>query len=414
MKVAYYSPLPPERSGIADYSALLLPALERRLDVRIARRRRLHPRRVDIDLYHVGNHPDAHGWIVDALRRRRGLVVLHDFVLHHLIAGLTVGRGDGEGYRAAMFRQAGVVGRLLAHGVIDGLVPALWETRAEQFPLTREILIHAQGLVVHSQYVEESVRGLGYTGPIWTIPHPAWPKPERLPDPALPGGRWPVIGCFGNMTTSKRIPELVQAFVRLREEFPEALLVLVGQPAQGFDLEETLDHRGLGSEHVLQLDYVDEDRLWALIAAADVSVNLRWPTMGETSGTAIRTLVLGRPLVVSDVGWFSELPDEAIKKIPVGLDEVEVLADTLALLCRDEGLRAELGAAGEAWIRRNHDLGRAADAYTAALEEAAGRELVRSEVLREVGTAASELGIHAWDPEAATLGKALSDVGLGD
>src|SRR5438093_4636983 len=101
MKVAYYSPLPPERTGIADYSALLLPALERRLDVRIARRRRLRPQRVDIDLYHVGNNPDAHGWIVDALRRRPGLVVLHDFVLHHLIAGLTVGRDGGEGYRAA-------------------------------------------------------------------------------------------------------------------------------------------------------------------------------------------------------------------------------------------------------------------------------------------------------------------------
>jgi glycosyltransferase involved in cell wall biosynthesis len=414
MKVAYYSPLPPERTGIADYSALLLPALERSLDVRIARRRRLRPRRVDIDLYHVGNHPDAHGWIVDALRRRPGLVVLHDFVLHHLIAGLTVGRDDGEGYRAAMFREAGIVGRLLAHGVIDGLVPPLWETRAEQFPLTREILIHARGLVVHSQYVEESVRELGYTGPIWRVPHPAWPKPERLLDPALPTNRWPVIGCFGNLTTSKRIPQLVEAFVRLREEFPDALLVLVGQPAQGFDLEATLGRHGLGGEHVVQLDYVDEDRLWALIAAADVSVNLRWPTMGETSGTAIRTLVLGRPLIVSDVGWFSELPDEAVEKIPVGLDEVEVLADTLARLCRDEGLRAELGAAGEAWIRRNHDLGRVADAYAAALEEAVGRELVRLEVLREVATAASELGIRASDSDAAAVGKALSDVGLGD
>jgi glycosyltransferase involved in cell wall biosynthesis len=33
MKVAYYSPLPPSRSGIADYSALLLPALRERVDV---------------------------------------------------------------------------------------------------------------------------------------------------------------------------------------------------------------------------------------------------------------------------------------------------------------------------------------------------------------------------------------------
>ena len=96
MKVAYYSPLPPERTGIADYSALLLPELQRRLDVEVVRRgRRRAPRGADVSLYHIGNNPDAHGWIVAALRRRRGVVVLHDFVLHHLIAGLTVGRGDG-------------------------------------------------------------------------------------------------------------------------------------------------------------------------------------------------------------------------------------------------------------------------------------------------------------------------------
>jgi hypothetical protein len=136
--------------------------------------------------------------------------------------------------------------------------------------------------------------------------------------------------------------------------------------------------------------------------------------MGETSGTAIRALVLGRPLVVSDVGWFSELPDDAVEKIPPGADEVEILANALARLCRDAGLSAELGAAGEEWIRQNHDLERVAEAYATALEQTAGRELVRSEVLREVATAASEVGIHARDSEAAALGKALSDVGLGD
>jgi glycosyltransferase involved in cell wall biosynthesis len=414
MKVAYYSPLPPERSGIADYSALLLPALEQRLDVRIARRRRPRPLRVDVSLYHVGNHPEAHGWIVDGLRKRPGPVVLHDFVLHHLVAGLTVGRGDGEGYRGAMFRDAGVLGRLLAHGVIDGLVPPLWETRAEQFPLTREILVHARGLLVHSHYVEEKVRGLGYAGPIWRVPHPAWPRPDQLPDPGLPAGRWPVIGCFGNLTTSKRIPQLASAFAQLRNEFPEALLLLVGQPAPGFDIDSTLRRHGLSGENALQLAYVNQDRLWALMAAADISVNLRWPTMGETSGTAIRSLVLGRALIVSDVGWFAELPDDVVEKVPPGGDEVEILVEALMRLCRDAGLRDQLGRAGERWIRREHDLERVADAYVAALEESAGGDLVRTEVLAEMAGGASEVGLRASDPEMAAVSKALSDVGLGD
>ena len=103
MKVAYYSPPPSSRSGIADYSALLLPALDRRIDVEAVRPGRF--RRTPggaVALYHVGNDPEAHGWIVEALRRRPGVVVLHEFVLHHLVAGLTIGRGDQDGYLAAM------------------------------------------------------------------------------------------------------------------------------------------------------------------------------------------------------------------------------------------------------------------------------------------------------------------------
>ena len=413
MRVAYYSPLPPERSGIADYSALLLPALERRVDVEIAGRRR-KPRGVDVSLYHMGNDPEAHGWILEALRREPGPVVLHELVLHHLIAGLTIGRGDNEGYLDAMFRDSGVVGRLLAHGVIDRLVPPLWETRAERFPLTGEVLAYARGVIVHSRYVADRCREQGYLGPIWHVPMPAWPRPTELPGAGLPAGRRPVVGCFGYLTTTKRIPQLVEAFVALRGEFPEALLVLAGRPTPGFALDPVLAEQGLRrGDDVLELDYVDEDRLWALIAASDVCVNLRWPTMGETSGTAIRALSLGRPLVVSDVGWYSELPGDAVAKVAVGPNEVDQLAQTLSSLCTDAKLRDGLGAAGEAYARREHDLGRIADAYVAALEEAAGLELVRKDVLGEVSRAASDVGLDASSPELTDVAKALSEVGLG-
>src|SRR6266478_6516521 len=103
--VAYYSPMPPERSGVADYSALLLPALRRRLDVDVAPRGK--EANGGLALYHVGNDPDAHGWIVERLRREPGVVVLHDFVLHHLVASMTLGRKDQSGYLAALERDAG-------------------------------------------------------------------------------------------------------------------------------------------------------------------------------------------------------------------------------------------------------------------------------------------------------------------
>ena len=120
MRVAYFSPMPPEASGIADYSSLLLPALREHVDLEVVKRgAKRAPRGADLSVYHIGNNPESHGWILDALRRTPGLVVLHDFVLHHLVAGVTIGRRDGHGYLDAMEREHGVVGRLLGHGVLD-------------------------------------------------------------------------------------------------------------------------------------------------------------------------------------------------------------------------------------------------------------------------------------------------------
>jgi glycosyltransferase involved in cell wall biosynthesis len=410
VKVAYFSPLPPERTGVADYSALLLPALQRRLDVEVVRRGdRNAGRNADVCMYHIGNSPDAHGWIVEALRRRSGVVVLHEFVLHHLVAGLTLGRQDGEGYLGAMQREAGVPGRLLAHGVLDGVVPPLWEIRPEDFPLAGEVLEHAarSGLIVHSQYVADRAVASGYQGPLWRIPHPAWPIPKGDGEP-VDGS--PVIGSFGNINESKRVPQLLEAFARLRARLPEARLLLIGATSPGFDLARRAE--GASLEGVVRDEYVEEDRLWSLMRACDAVAVLRAPTMGETSGNAIRALSLGKPLVVSDVGWFSELPDDVALKVPVDRHEADTLARALELAAT-EPARSTMSAAAAAYVRREHDLDRVADAYAAALEEAAGGSAVRDAVLGEIAQAAADVGLSADDPEAAEVARRLHEASLG-
>jgi glycosyltransferase involved in cell wall biosynthesis len=401
MKVAYYSPLPPLRSGVADYSALLLPALEKRIDVEIAQPGRLRRApKADVALYHVGNDPEAHGWIVEALRRRPGVVVLHELVLHHLVAGITLARGDAAGYLAAMERDHGLAGRLLAYGVLDNRIPPLWETRPQDFPLAGEILRLAQSLIVHSRYVEDGARAAGYDGPITRIPHPAWPREAST---ATAG---PVIGCFGHLNESKRIPQLYAAFARLRERLPEARLHVVGSVSRRLaDLE--------APEGVAREGYVDEHRLWSLIESCDVIVSLRSPTMGETSGTVVRALSAGRPLVVSDVGWFSELPDSVAVKVAPDEREVETLAAELERLLGDDGARAAMSAAARELAATEHALERVADLYAATLEEAAGGEAVRNAVTREVADAAAEVGIGPDDPEAKELAARLREAELG-
>ena len=405
MKVAYYSPMSPSRSGIADYSALLLPALSKHMQVEVVKRGRFRrTSSADVALYHVGNDPEAHGWIVEALRKRRGVVCLHEIVLHHLVAGITLARGDAAGYLDAMERDYGLAGRLLAYGVLDNRIPPLWETRPQDFPLAGEVLRQADALIVHSAYVEDRAREAGYDRPIERIPHPAWAAPDvRAAD--VEGA--PLIGCFGHQNESKRLPELYAAFARLRERHPGAGLLVVGSATPRVAALEP-------PAGVVREDYVDEPRLWSSMAACDVLVSLRSPTMGETSGSVVRALSLGRPLVVSDVGWFSELPDDVAVKVAPDEREVDALAAALERLAAT-GRCARRWGSRPAHLRKRSTTSTTWPSSTPAPSSARpAATAVREAVVREVADAAAETGIAAGDPEAAELTSRLREVGLGE
>jgi glycosyltransferase involved in cell wall biosynthesis len=364
VRVAYYSPMPPERSGIADYSALLVPALRKRVQVDVAQRGGTASG--DVAVYHVGNDPDVHGWILERLRLRPGVVVLHDFVLHHLIVSLTLGRKHPDAYLAALERDGGVSARLLGLGVIDGCIPPLWDVRPQDFPLCDEVLDVATGVIVHSSYVEERVRDRGYAGPLWRIPMAVWPSPPA--EVAAVEGA-PLFGVFGHMNASKRIPQLLRAFARYSEAHPGARLVLAGSADPSLELAWRIERAGLTDAIVCE-DYVTEERLWALLRRVDAAVALRAPTMGETSAVAIRALSVGTPLIVSDVGWFSELPDDVALKAAPDEHELDRLVAAFELLST-RGVREAMAGRARELAESEHDLERVADQHAAALEEAA-------------------------------------------
>jgi len=225
---------------------------------------------------------------------------------------------------------------------------------------------------------------------------------DVVPVPGVAGD--PLIGCFGYLNMNKRIPQLLEAFAAFRRTHPGARLLLVGAAGERFDVARRLERLGL-TDGVERLDYVSEERLWSLMSAADVLVNLRYPTMGETSGSVIRAMSIGKPLVVSDVGWFSELPDDAVLKVPVDELEVPVLEAALGFAAAHA---AELGGAARAYVEREHDLARVADAYAAALEVAAGGDAVDDAFLLRIAEAAVEVGID----DASALARAAVDAGI--
>ena len=324
------------------------------MDVVVARpgRFRRTPK-ADVHLYHVGNDPVEHGWIVEALERRNGVVVLHEFVLHHLVSGITLARGDVEGYCAALEREAGAEGRDLGLAVQQGRIEPLWETRAQEFPLAHGVLDAATGLIVHSQYVEGLARDAGYAGPIRQVPMPAWPVPPIVAgaDRRQPGDRL--------LRTCEREQAHPPALLGVRavartptRSTSAARRLVVTEAATDPDSAERRPH-GLRPR----------GRALALLAACDAVVSLRWPTMGETSAAAVRALSVGKPLIVSDVGAFRELPDEVAIKVPVGDGEIEALASAMERAAGNEAM------GGPRWrvAATKHDVDRTADLYAAAL-----------------------------------------------
>jgi glycosyltransferase involved in cell wall biosynthesis len=205
---------------------------------------------------------------------------------------------------------------------------------------------------------------------------------------------------------SKRIPQLYAAFAQVRERLPEARLLLVGGASSRLADLETPDG-------VVREGYVDEERLWSLMESCDVVVSLRSPTMGETSGTAVRALSAGIPLVVSDVGWFSELSDTVAVKVAPDEREVETLAAELERLLADDAERRVMGSAALELAQTEHSLDRVADLYVAVLEETAAGEAVQEAVTREVAEAAADVGIGSDDPEAKELAARLREAELG-
>jgi glycosyltransferase involved in cell wall biosynthesis/SAM-dependent methyltransferase len=349
IKVAFFSPLPPARSGIADYSAALLDELKKLVDIEVFTSKPLafNPKNFDVTLYQVGNNV-YHDFCYEAAMDHPGVVVVHEANLHHLIADITIKRGNWDAYMQAIEQEgspediayAGRVRRLEVGPNYEGV------------PMLRQLLSRSKAAIVHSGCVESELRDAGFAGAVARIPHGAW-----IPDANRSDFRerlgldeiTPLIGIFGFLKPYKRIAESLRAFRRLVRVQPLAKMILVGDPHPELQLESLIRSLDLGL-HVRVLGFRPIDEFVGYLAACDIVLNLRYPTVGENSGTLMRALGLGKAVVVSEVGSFSELPDSICLKAPVDASEEDHLFEYLNLLVSRPEMRKALGARAREWV----------------------------------------------------------------
>ena len=388
--LAYLSPLPPERSGISDYSAELLPELARhyQIDVIVAQDTvadawvrancavrsvewfRANAVRYERVLYHFGNST-FHQHMFALLAEVPGMVVLHDYFLSGIAAHLELTGTEPGFWARALYDGHGYPALRQRYHAIDPNEVML------RYPCNLQVLRGALGTVVHS----DSSRRLAQA---WNGLDAAsdWHVIALLRVAGMHNGRTSarrhlglsddefVVCSFGLLAPSKLNHRLLAAWgasALAREA--RCVLVFVGENAGGPYGAEMLDAiRALGPQvRVLITGWTDTPQFRRYLAAADVGVQLRAQSRGETSAAVLDCMNYALPTIVNANGSMADLPDEHVIKLPDAFEDRQLIA-ALEALWRDPALRTRLGEGALAHIRAAHAPRHCADLYAQAIE----------------------------------------------
>jgi len=409
MRLAWFSPMPPARSGVAACSRELVAALRDQhvvdvfvddplvthsADGRSAHefpwRHRLDP--YDLTVYQVGNS-SSHDYLWPYLFRFPGLAVLHDVRLHHARAAALLRRGRPGDYRAEVTANHPDLDPGLAEMAIAGFDTPLYY----RWPMTRLIAQASRLVAVHTPPAAAALQLEVPEAAVRLVP---LGHGEAIDDEArreartrvrarwsIPGDTL-VFGCFGGLTPEKRLPQILKAFAATMAYAPKARLILAGDSPDMRALRADVHRLGLDG-HVITTGYLDSDAaLTACIAACDATLNLRWPTAGELSGPWLRSLALGLPTVIVDLAHLADVPSldprtwqrhgggSGAPPVCIAvdiLDEDHSLALAMRRLATHPALRESLGRAAADYWRREHAPSIMVERYRALLPEAMAR-----------------------------------------
>ena len=327
LRIALVTPWPPDHSGIADFSRDLATGLREagwRVDVFTPN---VAAEAVDgvtivrvpagwdgrglesyaFRLYQLGNNIDFHGWMLPALLDHPGVVQLHDIVLHHLLIGLTCAVDDWPSYLRIVRTQYGDEVAKRFEGPLHGPVKPVWETaEVVDYPFFEFFVEHAVAVIVHSRFAARRVAERLPRLPLRQVAQTYRQSHVRQRTTLRR------IGIFGGVQDNKKIDWILEAFGNLGTLLDGIQVTVVGAIAEQ---SEPLVAAAGRLEH-LSIDFigrVDEARFVEELEATDLCISLRHPTMGETSAIVMRALQLGAPTIVSDTGWYAELPVEVAK-----------------------------------------------------------------------------------------------------
>ncbi len=389
-KLAFVSPLPPERTGIADYAAQCLPALAEYFDIELIvhqpavtlppaagalPRRDLawfeqHAASYDQIIYQFGNSP-FHSHMFGLLERFPGVVVLHDFYLSSVLAYEQMTGAMPHGFTGALLHSHG-------HAALQaGLAEGGAEAARLAYPCNLAVLQKADAIIVHSAHalqLAEHWYGPGAARGWHVVPLPRTEPAQRdraaaraalgiAPDAFL-------VCSFGFVDASKLSDRLLEAFTASSLGKDAACeLVFVGANHGGEfgqQLLASIAAAGAG-KRIRIAGWTDDTAYHQYLQAADVGVQLRSISRGETSAAVLDCMNYGLATIVNANGSMAALADNAVWKLTDHFDSADLSA-ALDALRKDPARLAELGASAARAIESGHRPQHSAKLYAEVMD----------------------------------------------
>lgn len=406
-KLAFVSPLPPERSGIADYSAELLPELARFYEIDVitdlpeisdatvlasCTRRTVdwfirNHQRYERVLYQVGNS-HFHLHMFDLLRVVPGAIVLHDFFLSGAYSHRAAHSGKPGLLSVELYRSHGY------QALIDAAAPRNYENTIYKYPCNYEVLQSATGVIVHSNY--SNVLARQWYGPSAADDWALIPL-LRVGDAGSDRARAKrelgfaesdfLVCSFGYVASTKQSQRVLDAWLKSSlASDPKCRLIFVGDTDGGpYATRMIRSIRDSAKDDRIRVSgWTDQDVFRRYLAAADIAVQLRTLSRGETSAAVLDCMNRGVATIVNANGSMADLDPDAVLMMPDEFTEQQLI-DALESLYADSGLRDRLGANAREIIATRHAPRTCAEQYFQAIERFyAARESSRPRLIESV------------------------------
>ena len=363
--IAIVTPWPNQKTGIANYVYSIVPYLRdyfKRVDVftdkYIIERNELKGNpagnlydiseldelrgKYDEIIYQIGNNTEFHKNIYESLLKHKGIAEIHDYVLHPFFYEAFFKKNKKYIYQDALEKGYGEEG--LNHFIEvnnQSAAPDIFK-----YPMNEGVVANSKSVIFHNIWSKNNCQA--DPTKIHIIPHPCFPKSdyeqlkkktsinlEKVFEEISSSKDLIVIGCFGFVNHNKRPEVVMQAHKELLDKGYNVKLCFWGK--------SNIDNLSVESGTVFVSGYLDEYNYHRALSLSDIIVNLRYPSMGEASGTLCEAMIEGKPVIVSDHNQYSEYPDDVCWKVPINNKEVETLVVMLEYLITHPEVREALG-----------------------------------------------------------------------